>query len=505
VGAVADVRLAAPEADAGRPADWRLLRLILVLAFVLRAAVALFTDAIVQPDEIYQYVEQAHRLVFGWGFIPWEFQHGARSWLIAGAIAPILKACALVGLGRPDIYQPAVKIVLCAVSVTLPLSAYRIGQATIGEAGARVALVGTSIWYELVNMAARPFPDALGTYALIGALSVMLAPPRRSAGESFGALCGLALALRFQFIPAAAAMLAVAAILRRGWIVRAVAAFAVVAILSGALDAVTLGEWFGSVIENVRFNIVDGMAKTFGVSPPYQYLTWLAASSFGLAAAGALGLALSVRRTWPISLPLLIQFAAFSAISHKEPRFIVFMAPLWLLGLGALVPKPDGRRMAAAWMAAITIVSPLGLFRLLPFENRVYPHPLVARSDVRQAYLVLSRRGDVTGLIDASGTNWGETGGYYDLNQPAPIYRPDIPATAFRRAVRAPDLYADYWLARAGARPPGGFGQPERIGALVLWRRAAPIGAVATPPGYSTRLPDFAVTRRPPRGSRPGL
>ena len=132
----------------------------------LRATTALFTDAIVQPDEIYQYVEQAHRLaVFGWGFGPWEFQHGARSWLIAGAIAPILKACALVGLGRPDIYQPAVKIVLCAVSVTLPLSAYRIGQATIGEAGARVALVGTSIWARAgrVNMAARPFPDALGT------------------------------------------------------------------------------------------------------------------------------------------------------------------------------------------------------------------------------------------------------------------------------------------------------------------------------------------------------
>ncbi len=175
-----------------------------------------------------------------------------------------------------------------------------------------------------------------------------------------------------------------------------------------------------------------------------------------------------------MSLPLLLQFAAFSAISHKEPRFIVFMAPLWLLGLGALVRKPDGWRTAAAWMALLGVVSAAGLFRLLPFERGVYPHPLVARSDVRQAYLVLSRRSDVTGLIDASATNWGETGGYYDLNQPAPIYRPDIPATQFRRAIRAPGLYhADYWLAKAGARPPGGFGQPERVGALVLWRRSS--------------------------------
>jgi phosphatidylinositol glycan class B len=499
---MADARVMSPETGAQAPADWPLLPWILVVAFLLRAAFALFSDAIVQPDEVYQYVEQAHRLVFGWGFIPWEFQHGARSWLIAGAIAPILKGCALVGLWRPDIYQPAVKLALCAVSVSLPLSLYRIGQATLGEAGARLALVGTSIWYELVNMAARPFPDALGAYALVGALAVMVAPPRRRSGEAFGALCGLALALRFQFIPAAVAALAVAAVLRRGWNGRAFAAFAAVVVLVGALDAITLGEWFGSIVENVRFNIVDGMARTFGVAPPYQYLIWLAAASFGLAAFGALGLVISVRRTWPVSLPLLVQFAAFSAISHKEPRFIVFMAPLWLLGLAALVRRPDGWRTAAAWVALIGLVSAVGLFRLLPFERRVYPHPLLARSDVRQAYLMLSRRNDVTGLIDASGTNWGETGGYYDLNQPAPIYRPDIPATLFRRAVHSPGLYADYWLAKDGARPPGGFGQPERIGALVLWRRSSGTGAVVTPPGYSTRLPDFAVTRRPPRGSR---
>ncbi len=193
-------------------------------------------------------------------------------------------------------------------------------------------------------MAARPFPDALGTYALVGALAVLVAPPRRHAGVAFGALCGLALALRFQFIPAAAVMLALAAILRREWVVRALAAFAVVVVLSGALDAVTLGEWFGSVIENVRFNIVDGMARTFGVAPPYQYLIDLAEASCGLAVLGAVGVVASVRRTWPVSLPLLVQFAAFSAISHKEPRFIVFMAPA--LAARSWRSGPQARRMA---------------------------------------------------------------------------------------------------------------------------------------------------------------
>jgi hypothetical protein len=40
-------------ATAARP-EWPALKWILVLAFALRAGVALFNDAILQPDEIYQ-------------------------------------------------------------------------------------------------------------------------------------------------------------------------------------------------------------------------------------------------------------------------------------------------------------------------------------------------------------------------------------------------------------------------------------------------------------------
>ena len=249
-------------------------RWILVLAFVLRAAVALFTDAIVQPDEIYQYVEQAHRLVFGWGFIPWEFQHGARSWRIAGAIAPILKACALVGLGGPG-HLPAggQDRALRGQRDPFPCSAYRIGQGRRSARRGRARRAGRD--FDLVRAGQHGrvarFPT-VGIPASIGALSVMLGaapPPRRRVVRRPSRLAlGAALPVhpgRRGHAGAVAAILGAA-------IVRAVAAFAVVAILSGALDAVTLGEWFGSVIENVRFNIVDGMARTFGVAPPYQYL-----------------------------------------------------------------------------------------------------------------------------------------------------------------------------------------------------------------------------------------
>ena len=46
---------------------WKYLLPVLALAFVARAAIALSGDFVLHPDEIMQYLEPAHRLVFGNG------------------------------------------------------------------------------------------------------------------------------------------------------------------------------------------------------------------------------------------------------------------------------------------------------------------------------------------------------------------------------------------------------------------------------------------------------
>jgi hypothetical protein len=127
-------------------ATWRLLPYILVLAFLLRATFAVTTNFITHPDEIFQYLEQAHRLVFGYGIVPWEYDYGVRSWIVPGFIALILKSLAVLGLDHPDIYQPAVRLVFCSLSVSLPLSVYRIAQTILDERAARVVLVATAFW-----------------------------------------------------------------------------------------------------------------------------------------------------------------------------------------------------------------------------------------------------------------------------------------------------------------------------------------------------------------------
>src|SRR6185312_5525190 len=71
--------------------DWRLLAAILLAAAVPRVVLAVDDQGIFWPDEIFQSLEQAHRVVFGYGFIPWEFQQGARSWLFPGVFVLLWK------------------------------------------------------------------------------------------------------------------------------------------------------------------------------------------------------------------------------------------------------------------------------------------------------------------------------------------------------------------------------------------------------------------------------
>jgi hypothetical protein len=158
-----------------------ILPLILVLAFVLRATFALTTDYVAHPDEIFKYLEPAHRLVFGQGIVTWEYAYGTRSWIIPGFIALILKCLAALGLDRPDIYLPTVRLVFCAISLSLPVSVYRIAQALLDEGAARLALVGTAFWYELIFFAPTPMQDALAAYAFFSALAFLFGRSGRGA------------------------------------------------------------------------------------------------------------------------------------------------------------------------------------------------------------------------------------------------------------------------------------------------------------------------------------
>ena len=491
--------------------NWRLFPHLLVIAFLLRATFALTTYIKTNPDEMFQYLEQAHRLVFGYGVVPWEYQYGTRSWIIPGFVALILKSLAAFGVDRPDIYQPTVRLVFCAISLSLPWSVYRITQAILDEGTARLALTLAAFWPLLVIFSPTPMPDALAAYTFLAALVWLFDRPTHASALAFGALSGLTLALRFQLaLMIGTAMLIAAWRWRyRAW--PAVVGFVPVIALAGALDAYTWGRWFSSIVSNIELNWVAGVAAAFGDAlPGYFYLLSLFKSSAGAAYFGAFGLVFSWRKTWPLSLMGMLQLAAFSAISHKEGRFILPLVPIYLIGLAAFLSGPGQRLRTltmrfAAYMpfgprivaALVVLVFVIGMVAKIPRDDiHQFYLPWARHNDIHQAYLMLSRRTDVRGVIDDS----GESDGYYDLHQAAPIYRQDWPATKLALVRQLPTLFASHWLTPAGVGAPKGFELLAQSNSVTIWHRSKEPPETLMPPGYSPQGPiPFDYGKMPPK------
>ena len=83
---------------------------ILLLGLILRIGTCLTQTHVLFFDETIQYFEQGHRLAFGSGIVPWEFDDGIRSWLLPGLIALAMRASAWFS-DSPMLYVDLVRTV----------------------------------------------------------------------------------------------------------------------------------------------------------------------------------------------------------------------------------------------------------------------------------------------------------------------------------------------------------------------------------------------------------
>jgi len=155
---------------------WTLWPAMVLLAFVLRVGVALSGDFVIHPDEIMQYLEPAHKEVFGNGVTYWEYFFGARQWLVPGLVAAVLSLLNTIGLGTPQYYIGAVEIFFCGISLSIPIGMYFFARLHFSEASARLALVVGSVWYELVGFAHKPMTEFVSTGLVMILLALCIRP-----------------------------------------------------------------------------------------------------------------------------------------------------------------------------------------------------------------------------------------------------------------------------------------------------------------------------------------
>jgi hypothetical protein len=397
---------------------------VCALAVVLRMAVAVVFPGYEHADEIYQALEQAHRLAFGYGIIPWEFGEGVRSYMLPGVLAGVFRAGESVW---PGSYLLAARLALSLLSL-----------ATVGcswgmlrrFAGPRAALTGAflaAVWFELVYFGGKAHAEVVaGHMLLLGTYAVFpyfegLRPARLLCG---GFLLGLAFCVRIQLAPMEA-VLGLAMLAINGWRrVWYTALGAVIGLaLAGWVDYLTLAYPYASMIGYVQANIVEGVSSIFGRMPWYFFIVGLVRVW-----SGALILFVwfgmeGVRRARPLGLLLAMAAAlilAHSVVAHKEYRFIYPALPLLLIPVAAGIDRvmdlyPKGAATLAATLAGIAALS------LVVGSGGKFRAHFWYRFGEAKAFDMVRRAPDACGVA-LHMEMWTDTPGYTVLHRNIPIY-----------------------------------------------------------------------------------
>jgi phosphatidylinositol glycan class B len=466
----------------------------------LRLRLALTDHGIYWPDEIYQSFEPAHRWVYGYGMVPWEFIEGARTWALPGLVGLLLKLFRLLGLDSPRQYIPGVKAAFALLGAGTAAATYSLARAyraapVHAAAGAGAfALMAPAIYFgpRAMSETACALPATLG-------LALLLTPHARRWMLLTGAsLLGVAVMLRLQIgLYCAGAVLILAA--RRQW--RAlgwgVLGLGVWALLFGLLDRLTWnavpgalwGGWFHSAVVYLRFNLVEGKAAGWGTAPFAFYARHLWTSAPWLTASlGVLALLAGWRARGLFAIAAAF-FVLHGLIPHKELRFLLPVLPLFCalaaVGLSTLAQGREPSRVALRWAVTAVLVAvsmhsawghrALTMGDLGAYLDRPGASAYGDFAPVNRLLLVAGEQPSLCGLrIDAAHLAW--TGGSTYLHRDVPLYHLGRPSFGERR----------FNFLLTPEQPPG-TEVVARDSGLMLVR--LPLERCERDPSYSWRLP----------------
>ena len=419
----------------------RVLLGALAVGGALRLWAAFSDDGIYWPDEIYQSLEPAHRLVFGYGLVAWEFIDGARNWALPGLVALLLKLSVVFGLDTPGQYLGVVRTAFVAMAVGSGWGVWRLARASgASELPAAIAALGLMLCAPAIYFSHRAMAENASALPVVLGLWLLLDKDSNRRRRLLGAsLLGVAVLLRLQcglFCVGALGIL----LARRQWR-PALEAFGVLclwAVAFGALDAWTWhdvpgaiwGSWFHSAVKYVTFNLIEGRGSGWGTSPPGFYLQSLFSSMPALCFALATGLLLGARRATGLLVLTLLFVGSHSAIPHKELRFILPALPVAFAAAAVGFSQlPLARQPVLLVAVVIAALLSAARHRALTFGDLgAYPDRATTSAwddygPVNRLLKAASTHSDLCGLrIDGAHLAW--TGGSTYLHLKAPLYMP---------------------------------------------------------------------------------
>ncbi len=418
-------------ANWNRPAC--ILPVLMLLGLSLRVFGAAFAPNMFYPDEIFQTLEPAHRLAFGFGVVTWEWRTGIRSWALPEVLSFVMRATSRFTKGSFG-YLFATEVLLSIISLTCIWFAYKWAEKVCGRAAALISASTATIWYSLVYFGPKASYETVSTHFLLPGLYLST-----FAGVKYprlrliaAGLCyGIAGCLRVQLIPAIVVGLywgyRYAARKRCQYIVIGLC------IPAAAFGLIDLATWHGLFVSFSRYffvNVIEGRSKLYGVEPWYWYLLQIV-PLFGPLLVPVL---VGARKSLPLTSLIVVVIVSHSFLAHKELRFIYTIVPLCiaLTGIGCVeIARWFSEDHSARWNARQIAFTSLVLCTCTSIFLGLWWEEWTQDRGVLVSMLQLSREDNICG-VGLVGVHWSLSGGYTYLHKAVPIVPLDDESDAER-------------------------------------------------------------------------
>lgn len=316
---------------------------IFTLCLAFRIANSLLIQTYFNPDEHWQALEVAHRIVFGYGHLTWEWRKGIRSYFHPLLFAVLYKVLALFGLDTPWFMAHAPRLLQALFSAVGDLYFYRLSNAIFGNFVAKWALFSQLANWFMFFCFNRTLSNSLETVLTLVGLyywPCMRASPSKAplVLRKWGlAIAALACAIRptsaITWVYVGLLELAVTRDRLKFLVLEVVPIGALVLGLSCLLDRLMYGSWVIVPLNFLKFNFLSSGGDYYGTHKWHWYFSQgFTVMLFTFLPFSIVGSIKS--KCWKLSGLIAWVLIVYSIQGHKEFRFVLPMLPIALMFSG---------------------------------------------------------------------------------------------------------------------------------------------------------------------------
>jgi phosphatidylinositol glycan class B len=343
--------------------SFNFVQIIILLGIALRIYAAIAHLDLAHMDEHFQNLEPASKVVFGYGWMSWEWDVGSRSWIVPALYMPVLWIFKILGFQGGPAPIMGCRVMMALMSGWMMFQFDRLlikRELSVLTRG--VAAVAYAFLPAFVAWGAATLSDTWAMDLLWIVFPFAVEKTRNKDRKSWfyaGLLLSLPFLVRLQMLLWPIGICVVLLFRKTPFkmLFSAFLGFLAILTVQTVVDWVTWGSPLQSVIMNVQKNLFENVAAFYGTAPFYDYFPELYRNMGGLFwiffAAAALGAIFF--RTLKLQfldalvlIPSILYFVAHCLIGHKETRFMLPIYPsiFYLLALsvecilgGAVFPR----------------------------------------------------------------------------------------------------------------------------------------------------------------------